>query len=115
MEPVLPEKTKWQKICHDDSCAPYYSYCSYCRRSKGCDSEDKRLVKEYAADQIHINEIIRENDDKAKCVSFTDWCEQYFTYDPVLKSWSSWGRTFKTDELYDMHQDFLYQNKLKQP
>lgn len=44
-----------QKICHDDSCPPYDSYCFHCSRSSKCgnDEGDKVLIKNPSCQHFH--------------------------------------------------------------
>lgn len=120
-----PDGMKWQQICHDDSCPPYDSYCSYCSRSMACDSEDKRLVKLSEPDSMHIDQIKSQDELaeklKQEAIGFEIWKNRegwMFSSNPL---WEPNVRVYfqpneETDwlsleELYNLYK----QSKEKQP
>ena len=74
-----------QKICHDTSCPPYDSYCFYCSRSSGCDSEDFREVPDGSPETIHVSEIARQSELatllKQESIEFTLWATNNYSTD----------------------------------
>ena len=105
-----------QKICHDDSYPPFSNFCSYCSRSKGCDSEDFREVPDGSPDTIHIDNIKAQEvlDEKIKSVSigFAEWmsvnCFPTGIKEKPFQLVSSDGRYNKTsEELFTLYMDSL--------
>jgi hypothetical protein len=105
-----------QKICHDNSTPPYDSYCSYCSRSNGCDSEDFREVPDGSPDQIHIDQIKTENDlqehSKKIAIGFADWIADNYVSNGRKGYWDSKELNDKfapkhlvdtTEELYSLY------------